>query len=94
MTRFEVTEEPSDGSDGERYMHVPGLGLFAAMTSANGDIVVGEDRLRRIMLDARAPEALVHAIETALGTPWDCELEPYRHASEGGGPVQRLNQVG
>src|SRR5262249_13707155 len=37
MLRFEVTEEPSPGVDGERFMHVPGRGLFRASTSANGD---------------------------------------------------------
>ena len=30
MVRFEVTEDPSPGVDGERYMHVPGRGLFHA----------------------------------------------------------------
>ena len=35
MLRFEVTEEPSPGFDGERFMHVPGRGLFrAAVVSA------------------------------------------------------------
>lgn len=93
MTRFEVTEEPSPGTDGERFMHVPGRGLFTAATSANGDIVVGEDRLRAIMTESRGPEALSHALERALGTPWDKELEPYRAAGEGV-PVTQLTRVG
>src|SRR5215475_14756353 len=38
MIRFEVTEEPSPGVDGERYMHVPGRGLHRATTGAAGDI--------------------------------------------------------
>lgn len=93
MTRFEVTEEPSPGTDGERFMHIPGQGLFTAATSANGDIVVGEDRLRAIMEEARGPEALSHSLERALGTQWDNELEPYRMAGEGV-PVTRLTRVG
>ena len=48
MIRFEVTEEPSPGVDGERFCFAPGLGLWHARTSANGDIVVGEDQLRTL----------------------------------------------
>src|SRR5262245_26261131 len=57
MIRFEVTEEPSPGADGERFMHVPGRGLFRATTGAAGDIQIGEDRLRTLMAGARTPEA-------------------------------------
>ena len=83
MIRFEVTEEPSPGVDGERFMHVPGRGLFRAATSANGDIVLSEDRLRALVSAARGYDTLAHALEKALGAPWDAELEPYRHASDG-----------
>jgi hypothetical protein len=93
MIRFEITEEPSAGSDGERFMHVPGRGLFRAATGAAGDIQLGEDRLRAIMASARAPEALAHALDKALGTAWDVELEPYRHAGDGA-PVTLLTRVG
>ena len=93
MIRFEVTEEPSPGLDGERFMHVPGRGLFHGVMGASGDIQIGEDRLRSIMDSARAPEALAHALEKALGTPWDVELEPYRYAGDGA-PVTLLTRVG
>ncbi len=93
MTRFEVTEEPSPSVDGERFMHVPGRGLYRAGTGAAGDIQLGEDQLRVIMASARAPEALAHALDKALGTAWDAELEPYRHAGDGA-PVSLLTQVG
>jgi hypothetical protein len=53
MLRFEVTEEPSPGLDGERFCFVPGLGLWRCRTSANGDIVVGEDQLRALASTAR-----------------------------------------
>ena len=55
MIRFEVTEEPSPGMDGERFMHVPGRGLFRATMGAAGDIQLGEDQLRAIMEQARGP---------------------------------------
>jgi hypothetical protein len=93
MLRFEVTEEPSAGADGERYMHVPGRGLFHATTSANGDFVLTEDRLRTLVSSARGYDALVHALDKALGAAWDAELEPYRHAGESG-PMTLLTRVG
>ncbi len=93
MIRFEVTEEPSQGVDGERFMHVPGRGLFRGTMGASGDIQLGEDRLRAIMASARAPEALSHALEKALGTAWDAELEPYRYAGDGA-PLTLLTRVG
>jgi len=93
MIRFEVTEEPSPGMDGERFMHVPGRGLFRATMGAAGDIQLGEDQLRAIMEQARGPEALTHALHMALGTSWDAELEPYRQAGEGA-PATLLTRVG
>jgi len=93
MLRFEVTEEPGPGVDGERFMHVPGRGLFRAATSANGDLVLSEDRLRDIVATARGYEALAHALDRALGAQWDAELEPYRHAGEGC-PTTLLTRVG
>jgi hypothetical protein len=93
MIRFEVTEEPSPGVDGERFMHVPGRGLFHATASANGDILISEDRLRAIAAGARGYEALAHGLERALGTAWDAELEPYRRAGDGVGATL-LTRVG
>jgi hypothetical protein len=93
MIRFEVTEEPSSGVDGERFMHVPGRGLFRAVIGAAGDLQVGEHQLRALMATARGPEALAHALDRVLGTAWDEELEPYRHAGDGA-PVTVLTRVG
>jgi hypothetical protein len=93
MLRFEVTEEPSTGVDGERFMHVPGRGLFRATIGAAGDIQVGEDQLRSLSARARGPEALAHALDQVLGAAWDDELEPYRHAGDGA-PVTALPRVG
>jgi hypothetical protein len=81
VLRFEVTEDPSEGVDGERFSYVPGLGLWHGAMSANGDVVVGEMRLRSML--ARGQENLSYELDTALGTAWDDALEPYRSGSEG-----------
>jgi len=52
--RFEVTEEASPGCDAVRYSHTPNLGTFSAVTSANGDILVPEGRLRAALTLAAA----------------------------------------
>ncbi|GAA2803313.1 DUF3145 domain-containing protein [Crossiella cryophila] len=93
MLRFEVTEEPSTGVDGERFCHVPGLGLWRARTSANGDIVVTEDQLRTLMAANRAAEAMTHRLGELLGAAWDDALEPFRRAGDGA-PVTWLHRVG
>jgi hypothetical protein len=93
MIRFEVTEDASPGVDGERISYVPGRGVFRSTTSASGDIVVGEDRLRALLATASAPAALAHGIEQLLGSAWDADLEPYRQAGDGA-PVTWLHQVG
>jgi len=92
MLRFEVTEEPSPGVDGERIMYIPGRGVFRATMSANGDLVVPEDRLRALLSGNAGVEAIRHGMEKLLGTSWDAELEPYRHAGDGA-PATWLTQV-
>jgi hypothetical protein len=86
--RFEVTEDPSPGCDGERYAFAPGLGLYHAITSANGDLVVPENRLRQLLTEGDVEAGIVRL----LGQPWDAELEPFRYAGEGA-PVRWLHQV-
>lgn len=93
MLRFEVTEDPSPGNDGERYSYVPGLGLWRAKTSANGDVVVGEDRLRGLVAAGSEREQFVHRVHELLGTSWDEALEPFRHGGDGA-PVTLLHRVG
>jgi hypothetical protein len=78
--RFEITEDPSDGVDGERFSYAPGLGLWRGSCSANGDVTVGEMRLRSI-LSGRA-ENVAAELHLALGTAWDEELEPFRSGGE------------
>ena len=91
VLRYEVTEEPSAGCDGERYAVTPTRGVFRAITGANGDLLVGEDRLRALLAGATGPQ-LSLGIDALLGSAWDDELEPYREAGEGA-PVSWLHQV-
>jgi hypothetical protein len=92
MVRFEVTEDPSDGYDGERISYVPGRGVYRTSTGANGDVVVGEQQLRALVATARSAEDYAHSLDNLLGAAWDAELEPYRHAGDGA-PVTLLHQV-
>ena len=92
--RFEVTEEASPGCDAVRYSYTPGLGIFSAVTSANGDILVPEGRLRAaVALGATGDSVLETELDRLLGTAWDNELEPFRRAGDGA-PVRWLNATG
>jgi hypothetical protein len=94
--RFEVTEDGSPGCDGVRYCYTPDLGIFGAVTGANGDIMVPEDRLRSVMMLASrgaASTTLEDELGRLLGTGWDNELEPFRRAADGA-PVRWLNATG
>lgn len=85
--RFEVTEQ-TDRDFGERFCCTPALGMFRAATGPNGDIVVGEERLRSLLSepDPRTGLAML------LGQAWDDELEPFRMAGDDG--VRWLTRVG
>jgi hypothetical protein len=94
--RFEVTEDSSPGCDGVRHCYTPDLGLFTAVTGANGDIMVSENRLRSVLLLAErggATASLEDELGKLLGTAWDNELEPFRRAADGA-PVRWLNATG
>lgn len=83
--RFEVTEDPNSDAEGERYAVTPNLGLFRATIGVHGDVLVHEDRLRSLLVGARAAGAgqaaqIVEEIDRLIGTPWDDELEPFRVA--------------
>lgn len=58
MVRFEITEEASPGCDAVRYSHTPSLGTFSATVGANGDIMIGEGRLRAAMALAASAGAV------------------------------------
>ena len=82
VLRFEVTEDPSPGVDGIRFCHTPPLGLWNGAMSANGDIMVGEMRLRTLM--SEGADTLAAELDTVLGTAWDEALEPYRDGGDAG----------
>jgi hypothetical protein len=92
--RYEITEDASPGTDGARWCYTPSLGILHTRTSANGDIVLSEDRLREIIsLAAGSAEAMSEMIEECLGADHDAELDIFRHAGEGA-PVRWLHKVG
>jgi Protein of unknown function (DUF3145) len=100
--RFEVTEEASPGCDAVRYSYTPALGTFSAVTGANGDIMIPENRLLAAMTVAAASQSglqvaatttLEEELDRLLGRPWDAELEPFRCAAEGA-PVRWLHATG
>ena len=91
--RFEVTEEPSAGTEGARFSGTPALGIFHAVTGIHGDVMIPEDRLRATVERAgRDGLDLAAEVERLLGKPWDDELETFRWAGEGA-PVRWLHQV-
>jgi hypothetical protein len=62
------------------------------MVSANGDIVVGEERLRGLLQRATTAAEFEHGLAELIGSSWDAELEPYRLGGDGA-PVTLLHQV-
>ena len=91
--RFEITEEPTSGSEGARFSYTPELGVFHAVTGLHGDIMIPEDRLKAAVVKAAFGDTtLLAEIDRLLGKPWDDELETFRHAGEGA-PVRWLHQV-
>ena len=92
--RYEVTEDPSAGSDGSRWSHTPSLGIHHTWTSASGDSVVNEDRLRAaISVSKGDPTILGQELDLLLGRAWDNELEAFRYAGDGA-TVRWLHKVG
>lgn len=91
--RYEVTEDPSFGCDGARWSHTPSLGIFHAVTDVHGNILVPEDRIRAAIEDGGSITEVKRAMDLALGTAWDDELEPFRYAGQGA-PVRWLHRVG
>ncbi|WP_029149878.1 DUF3145 family protein [Microbacterium indicum] len=79
--RFEVTEDPTPGSTGGRWMHTPDLGIHFSQIDAAGSIVVGEERVRAAIALAD-PFEMRRELDVALGTAWDDELEIFRTAGD------------
>ncbi len=70
--RFEVTEEASPGCDAVRYSYTPALGTFSAVTGANGDILIPENRLLAAMTVAAASQS---GLQVAAATTLEGELD-------------------
>jgi len=66
--RFEATEEASPGCDAVRYSYTPDLGVFSAVTGANGDILIPESRLRAVVTVAAATDLVAHARPGSTGS--------------------------
>ena len=82
------------GTDGARWQHTPGLGIFFAQTDTAGNVVIPEDRIRYAMeVSGGNALELQRELNLALGQAWDDELEPFRHAGDGS-PVVWLHKVG
>ena len=91
--RFEVAEEATSGSEAERYAYTPTLGVFHAITGLHGDILIPEDRIKHAITTAALGGGdIVDSLADLLGSAWDAELEPFRHAGDGA-PVRWLHQV-
>lgn len=91
--RYEITEDGAPGSDGGRWSHTPGLGIFYAQTDAHGNVVVPENRIRAALEHADDVQRLRRELDLALGQAWDDELEPFRYAGAGA-PIKWLHRVG
>lgn len=90
---FEVTEDPTPGSEGARFSFTPDLGVFHAVTGLHGDIMIPEDRLKAAVVKAAVGETdLLAEIDRLLGRAWDDALEPFRYAGDGA-PVRWLHHV-
>ena len=92
--RFEVTQEPCQGFDGQRYVSTPTLGMLRTPMGVYGQALVEEDKARHAVNTAIAEGmSLTEVLDGLLGGPWDRELEPFRSASEAMS-VRWLHQVG
>lgn len=92
--RFEVTEEPTPGTEGMRWAYTPRLGIFASAIGPHGDLMIHEERLKQaILADALGRQPLAEGVAELLGARWDAELEAFRQAGEGA-PIRWLHQVG
>lgn len=92
--RYEVTEEPSPGCDGARWMYTPSLQLRHVPMAANGDHYLTENRIREILeLSMGSPDAVSDMLGEMLGEDYDAELEAFRYAGDGA-QVRWLHNVG
>ncbi|MBU6313730.1 MAG: DUF3145 family protein [Actinomycetales bacterium] len=75
---FEVLEENENG--GELFRFTPELGLHRAVTDVSGAVLLNEYVLNTVIQSAFDDDSIRQALERAMGTPWDLELEKFRSA--------------
>lgn len=68
--RFEIS------SDNELFRFTPELGLHRAVIDELGSILISENQLKFAM--SKTDEAMREALDVALGTEWEVELERFR----------------
>ena len=82
--RFEVTEDPSAGVDGQRFCHTPQLGLWSGSMSANGGTIAREMRLRAPVDGGGSRHSDGRAgFGVGYGVGLGCALESYRDGGDG-----------
>ena len=92
--RFEVTQEPCQNYDGQRYVSTPSLGVMRTGLGVYGQALIEEDHARNAVAAAVAQgTSLTAVLDELLGGPWDRELEPFRSVNDAIS-VRWLNQVG
>ncbi len=78
---FEITEEPSGGEPGSRWMYTPSLGIHHSAMDGEGNVTLTEDRIRACLAAAHGNGTLIaEELGKALGEAWDRELDHYREA--------------
>ena len=74
--RFEVRDESDNG--GEFYRFTPELGIHRASIDGAGSILINENQITAALEKSFDEEALRAALQDAMGTKWELELEPLR----------------
>ena len=74
--RFEVRDESENG--GEFFRFTPELGIHRASIDGAGSILISENQITAALDKSFDEEALRTALQDAMGTKWELELEPLR----------------
>ena len=74
--RFEVRDESDNGGDFFRF--TPELGIHRASIDGTGSILINENQITAALEKSFDEEALRAALQDAMGTKWELELEPLR----------------
>jgi len=93
MIVFEITEDGTSASDGASGWPTSRAGAsIAAPSRPTATSWSARSGLRGLQTRARTADDYAHGLAELLGSAWDAELEPYRHAGDGA-PVTLLHQV-